>query len=141
MQRRTVLATVGSTFVAGLAGCLGDDCEQPEDGVVGMTIDSYCPEELTVDAGTTVEFRNTSSHAHTVTAFQDSYPDGAEYWASGGFDSEQEAEDAWYSRNQGGKLAQGDSFEHTFEVPGNYGYYCVPHIDADMIGAVIVEES
>jgi plastocyanin len=139
MDRRTFLAVAGSGAGLALAGCLDSSGEPAGDHDVGMTISSFRPEELTVDSGTTVEFYNTSSHSHTVTAFQGSYPDGAEYWASGGFDSEQAAVDDWNSSAQRGKLSPGDSYEHTFEIPGSYEYFCIPHLSADMLGTVVVE--
>jgi plastocyanin len=138
MNRRRFLVTAGSALTVGLAGCI-DGGEAAGDHDVGMTQVSFRPEELTVEAGTTVTFRNTSSHGHTVTAFQGSYPEGAEFFASGGYDSESEARDAWKSGN-GGVLKQGEEFTHEFSVPGRYGYYCIPHIDAGMEGAVIVTE-
>lgn len=140
MDRRTFLTAAGTGATLAVAGCLDGSGAATGDYDVGMTIDSYRPEELTVEPGTTVEFVNTSSHAHTVTAFQDAYPDGAEYWASGGFDNEEAAIDGWYSSEQRGKLATRESYEHTFEVPGTYGYYCIPHIEAEMMGRIIVEE-
>lgn len=91
-----------------------------------MTIDSFRPDKLTVEPGTTVTFINTSSHAHTVTAFQDAYPDEAEFWSSGDFDSEEEAIEGWNQDNSGG-LFQREEFEHTFEHEGRYQYFCIPH--------------
>jgi len=139
MDRRTFLTAVGTGSALALAGCLDRGGAAAGDHDVGMAIDSFRPEELTVEVGTTVEFRNTSSHTHTVTAFQDAYPDGAEYWASGGFDSEEEAIEGWNS-SRSGKIAPGESYEHTFDVPGPYSYYCIPHVDAGMTGSVIVED-
>lgn len=139
MERRTFLVTAGSALTVGVAGCLDAGADPTGENEVGMTIDSFRPDELTVEAGTTVEFINTSSHAHTVTAFQDAYPERAKYWASGGFDSEQGAIEAW-ENDGGGALFQGESYERTFDVPGVYQYYCVPHIEADMVGEVVVEE-
>lgn len=139
MNRRRFLVTAGSALTVGVAGCI-DGGEAAGDHDVGMTQVSFRPAELTVEAGTTVTFRNTSSHGHTVTAFQGSYPDGAEFFASGGYSSESEARDAWETGN-GGILKQGEEFTHEFSVPGRYGYYCIPHIDAGMEGAVIVTES
>jgi plastocyanin len=34
----------------------------------------------------------------------------------------------------------GETFEHTFTVPGTYVYVCVPHAGQGMIGRVIVNE-
>jgi plastocyanin len=138
MDRRTFVATVGTGVTIGIAGCLDGGAEAAGDHDVGMTIDSFRPEELTVEAGTTVTFRNTSSHGHTVTAFQDAYPDEAEYFASGGYATEAAARRD-YENNNGGVLDQGDRFEHEFPVPGRYDYFCIPHLDVDMIGAIEVE--
>ncbi len=144
MNRRRFLALAGSGTAVAVAGCLdGGGAAVSGDNVVEMTIDSYRPEELTVEPGTTVEFVNTSSHAHTVTAFQDGYPSDAEYWASGGFDTEEEAIDDWNSREQEGQLRTNEVFEHTFEIPGTYNYYCiphyVPHAGTEMTGVIRVE--
>jgi plastocyanin len=139
MNRRKFLVTAGSALTVGVAGCI-DGGEAVGDHDVGMTQVSFRPEELTVEAGTTVTFRNTSSHSHTVTAYQGAYPDGAEFFATGGYDSQSEARRAWESENAG-LLNQGEVFEHEFSIPGRYGYFCIPHIDAGMEGAVIVTES
>lgn len=143
MERRTFIATVGSGVTLGLAGCLDAGGDPTGEHEVGMTIDSFRPDELRVEPGTTVTFINTSSHAHTVTAFQDAYPDEAEYWSTGDFDSEQEAVEAW-NRNTGGSLFQREEFEHTFEYPGIYEYYCIPHYvphqGTAMVGRIVVEE-
>lgn len=139
MDRRSYLSVAGTTVAVGMAGCLGASSQPTGDYDVGMTIDSFRPDRLEVSPGTTVEFRNTSSHSHTVTAFQDGYPDEAAFWSSGNFDSEAEAVDAWNSPSQGGRLTQNDSYEHTFEIEGVYSYYCIPHIRAEMTGTVVVE--
>lgn len=140
MNRRRFLLATGSGVSFSLAGCISGSGEPAGDHDVGMTQVGFRPDQLTVEPGTTVEFRNTSSHTHTVTSYQDAYPDGADYWASGGFDSQDEAVEAWASSNRGGKIEPNDSYEHTFEIPGSYNYYCIPHEDAGMAGQVLVEE-
>ena len=143
MDRRRFLSAAGAGAVASLAGCttvverLGVETETAVTADVEMTIDSYRPEVLEISPGDTVEFLNTSSHAHTVTAFDNMIPDEAEYFASGGFDNREEAEAAWHE-DRGGAIEIRESYEHTFEVPGEYGYFCVPHIRADMIGTIEV---
>lgn len=140
MDRRSFLVASGAGISLALAGCLdGSGTTTAGGNAVEMTMDSFRPEELTVDAGTTVEFSNTSSHTHTVTAFQDAYPDGASYWASGGFDTEDAATQDWESGTRDGALETGDSYEHTFERAGTYDYYCIPHLGADMVGTIVVE--
>lgn len=96
----------------------------------------FAPEEITVTSGETVSFANTSSQVHTVTAYQEEIPPEAEYFASGGFSSEQEARDNLSE----GLIQPGDSFEITLQTPGTYRYFCLPHESSDMKGTIVVEE-
>lgn len=78
---------------------------------------AFEPAELSVAAGTTVVWSHEGSAPHTVTA-----DDGA-------FDS--------------GTLNGGDTFEFTFEEPGEYPYYCTFHGaegGEGMAGTIIVTE-
>jgi plastocyanin len=85
------------------------------------------PAQITIRAGETVQWRNDSSHPHTVTADPGRaanpahvvLPDGAEP-----FDS--------------GEIAPGATFTHTFDVPGTYIYVCSPHEEDGMMGIVVV---
>ena len=137
MKRRTLLATLGGAASVGLAGCLGGS-EALADNEIGMSTRAFKPMSKTVETGTTVRWRNTDRGVHTVTAYGDDIPDEAEYFATGGFDSEQAAKNAWYNSTDGG-LDPEESFKYTFEVPGEYGYYCIPHEAAGMVGTVVVE--
>lgn len=143
MDRRTFLATAGGTGLGALAGCsaLGLSGNAPESGDhdVGMTTRRFRPETIEVPPGTTVVWENTSSHAHTVTAYDDQIPDGTEFFASGGFDSTEAAREGWRNGTEGA-LYQGDTFEHTFEEPGDYAYFCIPHEQGGMFGTVVVTE-
>lgn len=78
-----------------------------------------------VEAGGTVEW-TLESGTHTSTAYHPNadrplrIPDGAEPWDSGILSEARE------------------TFSHTFDRAGVYGYYCRPHQAAGMVGAVIV---
>lgn len=101
-----------------------------------MTDDfGFGPKTKTIETGQTVTWTNTSDVDHTVTAYEDEIPDSATYFASGGFESERAA------RNHvtEGLIAPGGEYEHTFEEPGVYEYYCVPHESSGMVGTVQVE--
>jgi plastocyanin len=76
---------------------------------------AFSPEEITVAAGETVIWKNTSDRAHSVTAHEDGIPDGAKYFASGGAASEEQARD----ETAEGLLKPGESFELTFEEPAS----------------------
>lgn len=141
MDRRRYLATVSTGALAGLAGCgsvLGSEDETPDEYDIGMGAAFFDPNAFTVSVGDTVVWRNTGSRAHTVTAY-DNLPEGAQYFASGGFDSADEARDAWRT-NTGGAIFSGETYEHTFRVPGKYNYFCVPHERTGMVGVITVEE-
>jgi plastocyanin len=78
---------------------------------VVMENHAYDPEELRVEAGTEVVFRNEDSDPHTVTADDDS------------FDS--------------GEIAPGSDYHYTFDSPGECGIHCDLHPNMKM--KVIVE--
>lgn len=99
--------------------------------VVTMTNQlAFAPDTLRVAAGETVVWRNTSEVVHTVTfdparavnPTNVALPAGAEP-----FDS--------------GDMAPGAEFRHTFTMPGEYRYICIPHeLAGRMLGVVIVEQ-
>ena len=134
--RRRLLQTTGVAAVAGLSGCLSTFTAETFD--VGMTATAYQPAELTVAVGETVVWENTSSRRHTVTAYEELIPDDAEFFASGGFETEQAARDAFWD-DFGGEIDTGDQFAHTFAEPGEYPYVCIPHERSDMVATIIVE--
>ncbi|QLH84493.1 DUF5059 domain-containing protein [Halosimplex pelagicum] len=107
------------------------------DHVVDMTAVAFEPAELTVSAGDTVAWTHAGGEAHSVTATEDSLPDGATYWASGDFDSESAAREGW--ENGKGAVGSGQSFVRTFETTGTHEYVCIPHEAAGMTGSVTVE--
>jgi plastocyanin len=95
----------------------------------------FTPSTFTAKAGTTITFTNDSDQAHTVTPLEDELPDGAEYFASGGFASESEARDDVGA----GLIDPGEDFEVTLNEPGTYRYVCLPHESQGMRGTIIVE--
>ena len=88
----------------------------------------FKPARITIHAGDTVEWKNTSSIVHTVTADAHRAQKGTKVVLPAGaapFDS--------------GNIKAGDSYRHTFTVPGTYKYICVPHAELGMTGEVVVE--
>jgi plastocyanin len=94
-----------------------------------MTDDlTFEPARVVVNADDTVEWKNTSSLPHTVTADAKRAAEGKEVVLPSGaapFDS--------------GKIAPGASYRHTFSVPGTYKYICVPHAALGMTGELVVQ--
>lgn len=135
MDRRSFLAGVGAAGVGALAGCATLASEGDYD--VGMTATAFDPTEVTVSVGESVTWYNNSSRAHTVTAYDTGVPDGAAYFATGGYDSEDAAREAW--RDGDGALDSGQRYSHRFEVAGTYDYVCIPHERGGMVGRVVVE--
>ena len=103
---------------------------------VGMSGVSFEPASITIAPGDTIVWENSDSQGHTVTAYADNIPDGATYFASGGFDSEEKAR----SNYPDGTLKQGETFKHTFSTTGTFEYFCIPHESAGMTGTVQVKE-
>lgn len=88
----------------------------------------FVPDTIAIEAGQTIEWTNDSQLIHTVTADPEkvareenvALPEGAEP-----FDS--------------GVMRPGETFAHTFDTPGEYVYFCIPHEAAGMVGVVRVE--
>ncbi|MEF8843064.1 MAG: plastocyanin/azurin family copper-binding protein [Haloarculaceae archaeon] len=164
--RRTFLAATGATAIGiALAGCAGStssggggtpaggtDTPAPTEGgsgdgssgewtetsTVEMTDElTFEPQRIQVSAGTEVTWENVGSIGHTVTAYGEEIPEGATYFASGGFDSLPAAKDG-YSDGQEGNVPAGESYSHPFETTGTYEYYCIPHEMNGMVGTVKV---
>ncbi|MFB6102533.1 MAG: DUF5059 domain-containing protein [Haloplanus sp.] len=112
----------------------------PEDAdhVVDMQAVAFEPAELTVSAGDTVAWKHVGGEPHSVTAVGDAIPDGATYWASGGFESEGAARTGW--ENGKGAVASGHVYVHTVETAGTHDYVCIPHEAAGMEGTIVVEK-
>jgi plastocyanin len=85
------------------------------------------PAELTVPRGATVTWVNVSTVQHTVTDDSSKaqnksdaqLPSGAQSWDSGLIDP-------------------GKTFQHSFDVPGTYKYFCIPHETAGMLATITV---
>jgi plastocyanin len=104
---------------------------------VAMTDDlAFEPETVTVTPGDAVQWENEGRLAFTVTAYQETIPRGVEYFASGGFDSEEAAREAYPA----GGIERGECYTHVFDAPGTYEFFCVPQENAGMTGTVEVRE-
>lgn len=138
VKRRQFLRTVGGATVVGIAGC-----STPGDGTGTTTTTTagtshrvemrtegmdylFDPIGLLVQPGDTVEFVNVSG-SHSSTAYHPDnaghelrIPEGADLWDSG--------------------ILSSGSFEVTFEVPGTYDYYCIPHEQLGMVGRIVCGE-
>lgn len=137
MQRRAFLASVGTAGLTAVAGCAGVSGSQ---GDILMRATAFDPYEYTVSVGDTVTWYNASTRGHTVTAYENAIPEDATYFASGGYEDEQAAREAFRQEGfAGGQISSGESYSHTFETPGRYEYVCIPHEQGGMVGTIIVE--
>ena len=128
MDRRTAAVAVACGLV-GAGGLALVWAEEPSGPQVTMTDQLvFQPGTVQVKAGGTVTWRNDSVLTHTVTADpklaldpQNSVqlPQGAQPFNSG-------------------ELGPGATWSHTFDVPGTYKYFCIPHETAGMTGNVEV---
>ena len=91
---------------------------------VAMELVAYKPERLEVKAGTSVTWSQRDPGAHTVTSGT------VEQGGAGVTPAPDELFDS-------GSLSTDDTFEHTFEDPGTYPYFCSLH-PATMRGEIVV---
>ena len=127
------IALVALTAFA-LAAC-GGSSSGSGNTVAMNSSQRFAPDSLTVKAGDTVTWTNEDSQIHTVTAYDDGVPDGAGYFASGGAPDEEAAR----GDLQAGLIPEGDAYEFTFDEPGTYEYFCIPHEQQGMKGEIVVE--
>ncbi len=96
---------------------------------VELTSDlTFRPAKVTIPKGGTVEWRNISEYVHTITADPGKAADPADVALPVGaqpFNS--------------GPLRPGDTYRHTFSVPGQYKYFCIPHETSGMVAEITVE--
>lgn len=132
--RRAALSAIMSGVVGSLAGCVSEPTFPDADVIAGPDGRFvFEPDELTVPAGQPVTWGFASS-GHNVSGRPDDsdevgLPADAEPFAS-------------YRQDQpplGSHVPQGDTYEHTFDVAGQYVYVCVPHVAEGMVGTVRVE--
>jgi plastocyanin len=105
-----VVTIAGEDQVQTVTVTVEDVVPEPETHTVTMTDTAFTPAEITISAGDTVVWENTSNVEHTVT--------------SDDFESED-------------SLVPGATHEVTFTEPGEYDYICTIHVG--MTGTVIVE--
>jgi plastocyanin len=99
----------------------GDDAGAPE---VVMELVAFTPERLEVEAGTTVTWQQRDPGFHTVTSGTvEQGGAGVIQMPDATFDS--------------GRVTTDDTFQHTFDEPGTYPYFCSLH-PATMRGEVLV---
>jgi plastocyanin len=92
----------------------------------------FAPEEVEVSVGDTVVWEFESPNHNVSAVPQDSeevnIPNGATPFAS------------YESGNLYAVVDEGETYEHTFETPGEYTYVCIPHVASGMVGTVTVTE-
>jgi MYXO-CTERM domain-containing protein len=112
MRRLSMLAAL--CLVAVVVFAPAALAQEGQNVTVSMEDNYFEQPNITVEPGTTVTWVQTGQNPHTTTSY-----DGL--WDSGMI--------------EGGS---GGTFSFTFEEPGTYAYYCIPHEDQGMTGTVTV---
>ena len=114
-SRRQFLGLLGTGTAAsvGTSGIAGAQ-EVP---VISMGNAYFDPVGLYVEPGTTVQFE-IEAGSHSATAYENRIPPDASPFDSG--------------------VISTGRFEHTFDTPGTYDYYCIPHQSMGMVGRIVV---
>jgi plastocyanin/uncharacterized membrane protein len=114
-SRRQFLEALGAGTIA-TAGLTRPVAAQ-ETPVVRMGNNYFDPIGLHVEPGTTVRFE-LAAGTHSATAYENRIPSDASAFDSG--------------------VVSSGGFEYTFEEPGTYDYYCIPHKSVGMVGRIVV---
>jgi plastocyanin len=108
----------------------GAGSDSAENTVVTMSL-KFMPTDITVKAGTTVTWKNGETIGHTITS--GAWGDVNESTGLRG----SQTPDGMFDHKLSPKGQEGDTFSFTFDTPGEYLYYCQPHLT--MNAKVIVE--
>lgn len=128
--RRAAWVVLSAVVALSLGGCPSDGGDGGDGGngdgngenVVTIRNFSYSPRSVTIRVGESVRWVNRDFVVHTVTS---------------GNPGDADAGDAFDS----GNLSLNDEFSHTFETPGTFVYFCIPHESmASMRGATVIVE-
>ena len=110
------------SFLMMIIACGGEESANLDPQVVRVVADEFSPKIIRVEPGTTVIWESGGANDHNVIASDGSWQaissDYFEY----------------------GIITKGDQYEHTFNEPGIYEYYCPYHgtNNKGMVGTVIV---
>lgn len=155
-RRRLLRSAAAAAAATGLAGAAGAAPVGAPDVAGGTPIHdapytvqaaqfAWAPEVLVVPTGATVTFQG-GRIPHTVTSAA-TIEDAVNCTHNG------ESEDTYEGIRSGGEyvvdsaddayslfISQGENKQVTYEVPGDFPYYCVPHCDQVMVGTVRVRD-
>ena len=90
---------------------------QDQEVTVRMEDNFFNQANITVQPGTTVTWVQSGNNPHTTTSYDGLWDSGIIEGGSGG------------------------TFSYTFEEPGRYDYFCIPHESMGMIGSVTVSDA
>ena len=107
------LLGAGATASAGFSGTVSAQ----ETPIISMGNTYFGPIGLYVEPGTTVQFE-IEAGSHSATAYEGRIPPKATPFDSG--------------------VISTGRFEYTFDAPGTYDYYCIPHQSMGMVGRIVV---
>lgn len=114
-SRRQFMGLLGTGAAASMR--MSGAASAQEMPVISMGNNFFDPIGIRVEPGTTVRFE-IEAGTHSATAYDNRIPSEAT-----SFDS--------------GVISEG-GFEHTFDTPGTYDYYCIPHQSMGMVGRIVV---
>lgn len=120
--------TLGVPAASGAATVASEQSRIRPAVTVQMDGEEYQPSKVTISAGQTVKWKNNTGDPHTVTVV----PDKALVPADVALPKNAQPFDS-------GTIPAGNTFAHTFTVPGTYRYYCTLHEGNGMVGEVIVK--
>ena len=111
---KRMLARLAALSLLGLLVFAPSAWAQGQEVTVRMEDNFFDQANITVEPGTTVTWVQSGDNSHTTTSYDGLWDSGM---IEGGTDG---------------------TFSFTFEEPGTYDYFCIPHEDLGMVGTVNV---
>lgn len=146
VDRRSFLRLTGTAATLSVAGCIGSAAQEDGNGTTASEGEGcvtevavgpekrlrFEPEQIEIQVCDAVRWTAMST-GHNVTtkpgsSDKVSIPEDAEPFAS------------YYGEDHFSIMPVDATFEHVFEVPGEYTYVCAPHAGQGMVGQITVTE-
>jgi len=142
-SRRGFVAALTAGITGALAGCGGSESTPTEDATETPTATATETQTATVEAAQVVSVA-ADGFTFSPSSFEIRAGDTVRWeWEAGGHnvkaDTTPEGSD-WSGTPDSDLYSSGHTYSYTFDVPGEYSYYCQPHRSSGMTGSFTVTE-
>ncbi|MBX0287860.1 plastocyanin/azurin family copper-binding protein [Haloarcula salinisoli] len=143
-SRRRFVAALSAGITGAIAGCGGSESSTPTAESTGTQAQTSTATSTATPEAAQVVAVATDGFSFSPASFEIAAGETVRWeWAAGGHNVKPDTtpEGSDWSGTAGSDLySSGHTYSYTFEVAGEYSYYCQPHRGSGMTGSFIVTE-